>query len=69
MAVNVPRRLRAAAATAPDNLPQRPPILAAVQPNDRISVTVNNQTSPIRWRPGADARSRVRLLGQLRFAA
>lgn len=26
------------------NLPQRPPILAAVQPTDRLSVTVNNQT-------------------------
>lgn len=26
------------------NLPQRPPILAAVQPNDQLSVTVNNQT-------------------------
>jgi hypothetical protein len=26
------------------NLPQRPPILAAVQPTDRLSVTVGNQT-------------------------
>lgn len=26
------------------NLPQRPPILAAVQPNDRLSVTVGNET-------------------------
>lgn len=26
------------------NLPQRPPILAAVQPTDRLSVTVNNET-------------------------
>jgi hypothetical protein len=26
------------------NLPQRPPILAAVQPTDRLSVTVNGQT-------------------------
>lgn len=26
------------------NLPQRPPILAAVQPTDQLSVTVNNQT-------------------------
>ncbi|MGQ0534106.1 MAG: hypothetical protein ACT4OF_15655 [Caulobacteraceae bacterium] len=26
------------------NLPQRPPILAAVQPNDQLSVTVNNET-------------------------
>ena len=26
------------------NLPQRPPILAAVQPSDQLSVTVNNQT-------------------------
>lgn len=26
------------------NLPQRPPILAAVQPTDRLSVTVNDET-------------------------
>ena len=26
------------------NLPQRPPILAAVQPTDQLSVTVNNET-------------------------
>lgn len=26
------------------NLPQRPPILAAVQPNDQLSVTVSGQT-------------------------
>lgn len=30
------------------NLPQRPPILAAVQPNDQLSVTVNNQTHTFR---------------------
>ncbi|HYD86103.1 MAG TPA: hypothetical protein VEA80_01380 [Vitreimonas sp.] len=27
------------------NLPQRPPILAGVQPNDRLSVTVNGRTN------------------------
>lgn len=46
MTVNVPMqtsgRGRNAAVTI--NLPQRPPILAAVQPTDRVSVTVNGQT-------------------------
>ena len=46
MSVNVPMqtagRGRNAAVTI--NLPQRPPILAAVQPTDQLSVTVNNQT-------------------------
>ena len=47
MTVNVPAqtsgRGRNAAVTI--NLPQSPPILAAVQPNDRLSVTVNGQTN------------------------
>ena len=38
------------------NLPQRPPILAAVQPNDRLSVTVNNQT--VTYAEGGPARMR-----------
>jgi hypothetical protein len=38
------------------NLPQRPPILAAVQPNDRLSVTVNNQT--VTYLDGGPARMR-----------
>jgi len=46
MSVNVPMqtagRGRSAAVTI--NLPQRPPILAAVQPTDQLSVTINNQT-------------------------
>lgn len=46
MSVNVPMRLegRGRNRTVVINLPQRPPILAAVQPNDRLSVTVNDQT-------------------------
>lgn len=46
MSVNVPMTLegRGRNRTVVINLPQRPPILAAVQPNDRLSVTVNNQT-------------------------
>lgn len=47
LTVNVPAqtvgRGRTAAVTV--NLPQRPPILAGVQPNDRLSVTVNGQTN------------------------
>lgn len=47
LTVNVPAetsgRGRNAAVTI--NLPQRPPILAAVQPNDRLTVTVNGQTN------------------------
>lgn len=46
MSINVPvdvrGRGRNRAATI--NLPQRPPILAAVQPTDNLSVTVNNET-------------------------
>ena len=46
MSVNVPMSLegRGGNRSVVINLPQRPPILAAVQPNDRLSVTVNNQT-------------------------
>lgn len=46
MSVNVPMTLqgRGRNRSVVINLPQRPPILAAVQPNDRLSVTVNGQT-------------------------
>jgi hypothetical protein len=46
MSVNVPMTLegRGRDRAVVINLPQRPPILAGVQPNDRLSVTVNNQT-------------------------
>lgn len=50
MSVNVPMRLegRGRNRAVTINLPQRPPILAAVQPNDQLSVTVNNQTHTFR---------------------
>jgi hypothetical protein len=38
------------------NLPQRPPILAAVQPTDRLSVTVGNETHT--FREGGPAKMR-----------
>lgn len=38
------------------NLPQRPPILAAVQPTDQLSVTVNNETHT--YMNGGPARMR-----------
>ena len=46
MAVNVPMTLegRGRNRAVSINLPQRPPILAAVQPTDQLSVTVGNQT-------------------------
>ena len=46
MTVNVPSRVegRGRERALTINLPQRPPILAAVQPTDQLSVTVNNQT-------------------------
>lgn len=46
MSVNVPSRVegRGRNRALTINLPQRPPILAAVQPNDQLSVTVNNET-------------------------
>ena len=58
MAVNVPMTLegRGRNRTVVINLPQRPPILAAVQPNDRLSVTVNNQT--VTYSEGGPARMR-----------
>ncbi len=58
MAVNVPMTLegRGRNRTVVVNLPQRPPILAAVQPNDRLSITVNNQT--VTYADGGPARMR-----------
>jgi hypothetical protein len=46
MQVNVPSHVegRGRNAALTINLPQRPPILAAVQPTDQLSVTVGNQT-------------------------
>lgn len=46
MQVNVPMNLegRGRERAVVINLPQRPPILAAVQPADRLSVTVGNET-------------------------
>ena len=46
MSVNVPSRVEGRGRTRAlmINLPQRPPILAAVQPTDQLSVTVNNRT-------------------------
>jgi len=38
------------------NLPQRPPILAAVQPTDQLTVTVNNETRT--YSAGAPAKLR-----------
>ncbi len=43
MSVNVPME-RGDRRAITINLPQRPPILAGVQPNDNLSVTINNQT-------------------------
>jgi hypothetical protein len=50
MAVNVPAEVqgRGRERALVINLPQRPPILAAVQPNDQLSVTVNGQTHTFR---------------------
>lgn len=58
MAVNVPMTFegRGRNRTVVINLPQRPPILAAVQPNDRLSVTVNNET--VTYLAGGPARLR-----------
>lgn len=46
MSVNVPMTLegRGRNRAVTINLPQRPPILAGVQPTDRVTVTVNGQT-------------------------
>jgi hypothetical protein len=58
MSVNVPMSLegRGRNRAVVINLPQRPPILAAVQPTDRLSVTVNNQT--VTYLEGGPARMR-----------
>lgn len=50
MSVNVPSRIegRGRDRALLINLPQRPPILAAVQPTDQLSVTVNNETHTFR---------------------
>jgi hypothetical protein len=58
MSVNVPMTLegRGRNRTVVINLPQRPPILAAVQPNDRLSVTVNSETHT--YMEGGPARMR-----------
>lgn len=46
LSVNVPMALegRGRNRAVTINLPQRPPILAGVQPTDRVTVTVNNET-------------------------
>jgi hypothetical protein len=56
MQVNVPSRVegRGRQAALMINLPQRPPILAAVQPTDQLSVTVGNETRT--YRDGAPQR-------------
>lgn len=58
MSVNVPMSVegRGRNRAVKINLPQRPPILAAVQPNDRLSVTVNNETHT--YLEGAPAKMR-----------
>lgn len=58
MSVNVPMSVegRGRNARVVINLPQRPPILAAVQPTDRLSVTVNNNTHT--YEEGGPARMR-----------
>lgn len=46
MSINVPMEIkgRGRNRAVTINLPQRPPILAGVQPSDNLSVTVNNRT-------------------------
>lgn len=58
MSVNVPMTMegRGRNRTVVINLPQRPPILAAVQPNDRLSITVNSET--VTYMEGGPARMR-----------
>jgi hypothetical protein len=58
ISVNVPSRVegRGRNRALTINLPQRPPILAGVQPNDQLSVTVNNQTRT--FSEGAPAKMR-----------
>jgi hypothetical protein len=58
MAINVPMEVsgRGRNRAVTINLPQRPPILAGVQPNDNLSVTVNDQTHT--YMTGGPARMR-----------
>jgi hypothetical protein len=58
LSVNVPSRVegRGRNRALVINLPQRPPILAAVQPTDQLSVTVNNETHT--YMEGAPAKMR-----------
>lgn len=58
MSVNVPSSVvgRGRERALVINLPQRPPILAAVQPTDRLSVTVNGETHT--FREGGPAKMR-----------
>ena len=58
MQVNVPMSVegRGRERAVVINLPQRPPILAAVQPTDRLSVTVGNETHT--YMDGGPARMR-----------
>lgn len=58
MSVNVPMSVegRGRNGRVLINLPQRPPILAAVQPTDQLSVTVNNETHA--YMDGGPARMR-----------
>lgn len=58
MSVNVPMTVegRGRNRSVVINLPQRPPILAAVQPTDRLSVTVGNETHT--YLDGGPARMR-----------
>ena len=46
LSVNIPSRVegRGRDQALKIDLPQRPPILAGVQPNDHITITVNRQT-------------------------
>ena len=58
MAVNVPASVqgRGRERALVINLPQRPPVLAAVQPNDQLSVTVNGESRT--YRTGGPAKMR-----------
>jgi hypothetical protein len=58
LSVNVPSTVegRGRNAALVIHLPQRPPILAGVQPQDRLSVTVNNETAT--YQPGSATRLR-----------
>jgi hypothetical protein len=58
MSVNVPSRVegRGRNRALVINLPQRPPILAGVQPTDQLSVTVNSETHT--YMNGAPAKMR-----------